>query len=235
MIPIADDNPARLTPVVTWAIIALCVAVYVWERSFGREMNALLNALGFVPASLFAPQTLRATYMPVSQGFTILTSMFLHGGVLHVAGNMLYLWIFGNNVEDSMGHMRYLVFYLACGTAAALTLAFIDPTSRLPMVGASGAISGVLAAYVLFYPRARVTVVVPLGIIFYPFAITALWVVGLWFAMQLLSAALTDPGQPGVAFWAHVGGFVAGIVLTPLLKSRGARLFGEVRRGPWER
>ena len=235
MIPISDDNPTRLVPVVTWAIIAVCVLAYIWERSFGHELEALLNVLGFVPAALFAQPGEIPGYVAVPAKLTILTSMFLHGGILHLGGNMLYLWIFGNNVEDGMGHVRYLLFYLTCGIAAALTFAFIDPTSRLPMIGASGAISGVLAAYVLFYPRARVTVVVPLGIIFYPFAITAIWVVGLWFVMQLLSAALTNPNHPGVAFWAHVGGFAAGLVLTPLFKSRDTRLFGEVRRGPWER
>jgi membrane associated rhomboid family serine protease len=160
--------------------------------------------------------------------------MFLHGGFLHIAGNMLYLWIFGNNVEDAMGHVRFLAFYLVCGVAAAFTLAYVDPASRVPMVGASGAISGVLAAYVLLFPRARVTVLVPLIIIFYPFRISAVWVVGFWFLLQLFSAAATQPGQPGVAWWAHVGGFAAGLLLTPFLKSSDFPLFGPVRRrGPW--
>jgi membrane associated rhomboid family serine protease len=148
---------------------------------------------------------------------------------------MLYLWIFGNNVEDAMGHMRYIVFYLVCGAAAALMLAYIDPASRIPMVGASGAISGVLAAYVLLFPRARVTVIVPLGIIFYPFKLSAFWVVSFWFVLQLLSAWLSHPNEPGVAWWAHVGGFGAGLFLTPLFKSSGFPLFGRPRRGPWGR
>jgi membrane associated rhomboid family serine protease len=228
MIPISDDNPARTPAIVTWAIIALCVAVWLWECSLGRGMIAAIAKWGFAPASLFAQPN--ATIAPEA---SILTSMFLHGGWLHIGGNMLYLWIFGNNVEDAMGHGRFALFYLLCGTAAALTLAFMDPASHLPMIGASGAISGVLAAYVLLYPRARVTVVVPLGIIFYPLALGAVWVVGLWFAMQLLSAWIFDPAQPGVAWWAHVGGFVAGLLLTPLLKARDVALFGQVRRGPW--
>jgi membrane associated rhomboid family serine protease len=161
--------------------------------------------------------------------------MFLHGGLLHLAGNMLYLWIFGNNVEDAMGHVRYLLFYLLCGAAAALGMAYIDPASQVPMVGASGAISGVLAGYVLLYPRARVTVIVPLGIILYPFAITAVWVIGFWFLLQLISAGLANPGEPGTAWWAHVGGFAAGLILTPVLKSRDTPLFGQVRHGPWDR
>jgi membrane associated rhomboid family serine protease len=131
--------------------------------------------------------------------------------------------------------VRFAVFYLVCGVAAALTLAFIDPASRLPMIGASGAISGVLAGYVLLFPHARVTVVVPLGIIFYPFALSAFWVVGFWFVMQLASAFFSNPHEPGVAWWAHVGGFAAGLLLTPLFKSAGFSLFGRVRRGPWNR
>jgi membrane associated rhomboid family serine protease len=160
--------------------------------------------------------------------------MFLHGGILHLAGNMLYLWIFGNNVEDAFGHIRFLLFYFLCGAAAALTMAYVAPTSNVPMVGASGAISGVLAAYLLLFPRARVTVIVPLGIILYPLAIAAMWVIGFWFLLQLISAGFANPGQPGTAWWAHVGGFAAGLLLTPLLKPRQTRLFGHVR-GPWDR
>lgn len=235
MIPISDDNPARLTPVVTWLIIALCVAVYLWERSLGREMNAAVFVLGFIPAALLGLHAAPSGYVGLSPVATIFTSMFVHGGLLHVAGNMLYLWIFGNNVEDAMGHVRYIVFYLACGAAAALTLAYIDPASRIPMVGASGAISGVLAGYVLLFPRARVTVIVPLGIIFYPFTLSAFWVVTFWFILQLFSAWLSHPNEPGVAWWAHVGGFGAGLLLTPLFKSSEFPLFGRPRRGPWSR
>jgi membrane associated rhomboid family serine protease len=234
MIPISDDNPARLTPVLTWGIILACVAAYVWEVSLGRQMDAALLVFGFTPASLFAGFVPTAGIGRVPALLTIFTSMFLHGSVLHIAGNMLYLWIFGNNVEDAMGHFRFFFFYFVCGVVAALTLGFIDPASRVPMVGASGAISGVLAAYVLLFPRARVTVIVPLGIIFYPFRITAVWVVGFWFVLQLLSAAATKADQPGVAWWAHVGGFAAGAILTPFLKSSDFPLFGAVRRrGPW--
>jgi membrane associated rhomboid family serine protease len=226
MIPISDDNPVRLTPVVTWAIIILCVAVFVWELSLGGGADAAIDALAFKPVTLLKGSITLAA-------ITILTAMFLHGGFLHIGGNMLYLWIFGNNVEDAMGHVRYLLFYLISGAAAALAMAWMDPTSSIPMLGASGAISGVLAAYVLIYPRARVTVIVPLGIIFYPMKISAIWVVGFWFVLQLLSAALSNPDQPGTAFWAHVGGFIVGGLLTPLFKSAHIPLFGDVHRGPW--
>jgi membrane associated rhomboid family serine protease len=233
MIPISDDNPARLTPIVTWSLILACVVVYLWEISLGRTMNATLAVLGFTPASFFHG------YVPVAgavvpAALTILTSLFLHASFLHIAGNMLYLWIFGNNVEDAMGHFRFLLFYIVCGIVAALTLGYIDPASRLPLIGASGAISGVLAAYLLLFPRAKVLVIIPLVFIFFPFRIAAFWVVGFWFLLQLFNAAVTHPDQPGVAFWAHVGGFAAGLVLTPFLKSSDFPLFGAVRRrGPW--
>jgi membrane associated rhomboid family serine protease len=233
MIPISDDNPSRLTPVVTWAIIVLCVIAYLWERSLGHEMDRALMVLGFAPRSLFGHPNAVEGYVAVPAVTAIFVSMFLHGSILHIAGNMLYLWIFGNNVEDAMGHVRFLLFYLLCGVAAALVFAYMEPTSRVPMIGASGAISGVLAAYVLLFPKARVTVIVPLGIIFFPLVLSAVWVVGFWFVLQLVSAAFTDPGQPGVAWWAHVGGFGAGLLLTPLLKSSGFPYFGPARRGPW--
>jgi len=233
MIPISDDNPSRHRPIVTWAIIAACVIAYIWERQQGHGMDRELMALGFVPGKFFGHGHATPSEVAIPAFTAIFVSMFLHGSILHIAGNMLYLWIFGNNVEDAMGHVKYFFFYVVCGVAAALTLAYMDPTSRLPMIGASGAISGVLAAYVLMFPRAKVTVIVPLGIIFFPLALSAFWVVGFWFVLQLISAAFTDPGQPGVAWWAHVGGFGAGLLLTPFLKSPEFPFFGPVRRGPW--
>jgi membrane associated rhomboid family serine protease len=147
---------------------------------------------------------------------------------------MLYLWIFGNNIEDAMGHAKFVLFYLACGAGAALTMGFMEPASHVPMVGASGAISGILGAYMLLYPRARVRVIIPLGIIFFPFRVRAVWVVGFWFVTQLFMAALTPPGEPGVAWWAHVGGFAVGLLLTPVLKSSYVPYFGpQETRGPW--
>jgi membrane associated rhomboid family serine protease len=227
MIPISDDNPTTHRAFVNWAIVMLCVAVYLWEWSLGKQMAAAIAVLGFVPAAWFGHAQALRGYIHIPPAATLFTSMFVHGGLLHVGGNMLYLAIFGNNIEEAMGHARYLLFYLLCGVAAALTLAYMDPGATIPMVGASGAISGVLAAYILLYPRARVTVIVPLGIIFWPFTVSAYWVVGLWFVLQLVSAAFTDPAQPGVAWWAHVGGFAVGLVLTPLLKSRTVPLFGQ--------
>jgi membrane associated rhomboid family serine protease len=236
MIPISDDNPTRSVPVMTVLLILANVAVYIWELSLGNQLDAALGVYGFTPAELLrhAHAHVADTGVPVIA--TVFISMFLHGSILHIAGNMLYLWIFGNNIEDATGHIRFVVFYLLSGLAAAFTMAFMDPTSSVPMVGASGAISGVLAAYMVLYPRARVTVIIPLGIIFFPFRINAVWVVGIWFLMQLFFASITAANQPGVAWWAHVGGFAAGIVLTPFFKARGVPYFGPVlSRGPWRR
>jgi membrane associated rhomboid family serine protease len=230
MIPISDDNPTRSSPVVTWAILITCIVVFFWQLSFSeREAEATIRNLGFTPSEFFG----RGFGAGADSGewLTIVTSMFLHGGLMHLGGNMLYLWIFGNNVEDAMGHARFLIFYLVCGAAAALAQAVAEPDTTIPMVGASGAISGVLGAYVLIYPHARITVIVPLGVVFYPTKVAALFVVGFWFVLQLVSAALAEPGAPGVAWLAHVGGFVAGMVLTPLFSRYP--LLGRHYRGPW--
>lgn len=231
MIPISDDNPTRTAPVMTVLLILANIAVFVWELGLGHHLDGALAVLGFTP-SLLRQAHSPAADVPVA--IAIVTSMFLHGSILHIAGNMLYLWIFGNNIEDATGHIRFVVFYFLCGFAAAFAMAYMDPSSTVPMVGASGAISGVLAAYMLLYPRARVTAIIPLGFIFWPLRIRAVWVVGIWFVMQLVLASITDPTKPGVAWWAHVGGFAAGLVLTPLFKARGVPYFGPATlRGPW--
>jgi membrane associated rhomboid family serine protease len=160
---------------------------------------------------------------------TVFTSMFMHGGWMHLIGNMLYLWVFGDNVEDSMGHGRFVVFYLLCGVAAVLAQALPDPSSTIPMVGASGAISGVLGAYLLLYPHARVLVAIPLGFFLHTMRIPAGLVLVLWFGLQLLSNVMAQPGQGGVAFRAHIGGFIAGMILIPIFKQRRVRL-----RLPWD-
>ncbi len=151
--------------------------------------------------------------------------MFLHGGWLHLIGNMLYLWIFGDNVEDGMGHLRFIVFYLVCGTVAVFAQALPDTQSTIPMIGASGAISGVLGAYLLLYPHARVVVLIPLGFLSQVILLPAGIVLALWFGLQLLQSAITPKDVAGIAFGAHIGGFIAGMVLVPLFKSKRARLF----------
>lgn len=228
MIPISDDNPVRRVPLINYSLIAICVAVFLWQLSAGAEgQEGIIRAYGFIPAGVFGGAASEAG----PAWLTIATSMFLHGGLLHLAGNLLYLWIFGNNIEDAMGHFRYLLFYIACGVGAALSEAAIYPNSAVPMVGASGAISGVLAAYLLIFPKARVTVIVPLGILLYPLKIAAIYVIGFWFVVQLFEAAMSPPGEPGVAWWAHIGGFVVGLALAPLFSSYP--LFGRGRGSPW--
>jgi membrane associated rhomboid family serine protease len=233
MIPISDDNPARLTPYVTWTLFAACVLIFFWQLTFSEAAEErLVASLGFTPANLFeTPFELRLYGFPWAW-LTLISSMFLHGGFLHLGGNMLYLWIFANNVEDAMGHARFIVFYFACGIAAALAQGLADPHSTIPMVGASGAISGVLGSYVMIFPRARINVIIPLGIIFYPLKISAIYVVGFWFLLQLMNGLGTETGAGGTAWWAHLGGFFVGAALTPLLSQ--FPLFGRRPPGPWD-
>ncbi|MBS0472635.1 MAG: rhomboid family intramembrane serine protease [Proteobacteria bacterium] len=235
MIPLSDENPARLPPVVTVGLILACLAVFLFELTYDEAgLDLLLSQYGFTPAYLLPAEGSQLPHLPVPVWVTFVTSLFLHAGWMHVLGNMLYLWIFGNNIEDAFGHLKFIAFYLVCGIAALGLMLLTDPASNSPVVGASGAISGVLAAYMLLYPRARVRVVVPWLLILFPVQIRAVWVVGTWFALQLLTAVLTPAGEPGTAWWAHVGGFLAGLALTPLLKSSDVRYFGPFDpRGPW--
>ncbi|MGQ0658611.1 MAG: rhomboid family intramembrane serine protease [Chromatiales bacterium] len=232
MIPLHDDNPTRIKPAVTVSLIVLCVLVFFWQLSLGREGGQrAVFSLGVIPAVLFdhAELPVELAWMPPSG--TIFTSMFLHGGFMHLAGNMLYLWIFGNNVEDAMGHGRFIIFYVLCGAAAALGQAIMNPQSQIPMIGASGAISGVLGAYLLLYPHARILVLLPLGFFSQMLQLSALWVLGFWFVLQLLNSAITSGGQGGVAWFAHIGGFLAGMILIPVFKHRDVPLFHPARRG----
>jgi len=210
MIPLRDDNPVQHRPVVTIGIILLNVAVFLWQLSLPPDQGQYaVYQLGFMPGLLFGYAQMDERW--ISPGATILTSMFLHGGFLHVAGNMLYLWIFGDNIEERVGRFRFAVFYLLCGAFAAFAQALPDRASTLPMIGASGAVSGVLGAYLVLYPRANVLVAVPLLVIFYTFRVPAVIVLGFWFVAQLVGS-LADRAGGGVAFVAHIGGFVFGAV-----------------------
>jgi membrane associated rhomboid family serine protease len=209
VIPIRDDNPVRGIPVVTILTILACMAVYLWQISLPpQSKQAAITLLGFMPALLFGHASIEGDAW-VSPLGSIFTAMFLHGGFFHLAGNMLYLWIFGDNVEDRMGRGRFVAFYLICGAIAALTQALPDTRSTVPMIGASGAVSGVLGAYVVLYPRANVLLATP----FLLARVPALLVLGLWFVGQLASSMLAEPGAGGVAFVAHIGGFIGGAVL----------------------
>jgi rhomboid family protein len=223
MFPIRDDNPTLNKPLVTMLIIAANVAVWILVQGMGQDpaLAKSVCELGLIPAE-FLGRVVPGTSVPLSPAevcvlgdrhwYAPLTSMFLHGGWLHLIGNMWFLWIFGNNIEDSMGHGRYLAFYLLCGLAAAATQTFISPGSIVPMVGASGAISGVMGAYVVLYPRVRVHMLVFLFIFVTRIVVPAYLMLGYWFLLQLLGGSASQ-GEGGVAFWAHVGGFVAGAAL----------------------
>ena len=233
MIPLHDDNPAEIVPVVTVAIIAACVLVFLWQTGLGSSGNeAAVMALGVIPAVLLHRAELPPELALVPAALTPLTSMFVHGGFMHLAGNMLYLWIFGNNIEDAMGHVRFVIFYLLCGLAAVFGQVLQNPGSEIPMIGASGAISGVLGAYLLLYPRARVLVAIPLGFIMHTMRLPAGIVLGLWFVIQIFSSFAAGDG-PGVAWFAHIGGFVAGLAMIPLFRRRGVRMFNPGRRS-WD-
>ncbi|HUJ10951.1 MAG TPA: rhomboid family intramembrane serine protease [Verrucomicrobiae bacterium] len=222
MIPLRDDNPTRTFAFVTVAIIALNVIVFWHELTLptASQAEAFFANFSLTPAHL--------TQTPSPDAYlTVFTSMFLHGGWLHIIGNMLFLWIFGNNIEDSVGHLRFVVFYLLCGIAAAAAQVATAPDSTVPMIGASGAISGVLGAYLLLFPRARVLVLLPIWIFWRVFYVPAVLMLVFWFGLQLLSGLAIRGANVsgGVAFWAHVGGFVAGMVLIVPFKKRGVRLF----------
>ena len=231
MIPLRDDNPTTIRPLVTVALIAASTLVFLWQLTLGeKSLEAAIYGLGVVPATLLGGESLPPELYRVPAEITILTSMFLHGGWMHLIGNMLYLWIFGNNVEDAMGHVRFVFFYLLTGAAAALAQALPNAESAVPMIGASGAISGVLGAYLLLYPRAQVLVFLPLGYFSRLIHLPAMYVLGFWFVLQIINTALA-PAAPGggVAWGAHIGGFVAGMALIPLFKHRGVRLFAPPR------
>ena len=230
MIPLHDDNPTEITPWLTFTFIGLCVLVFLWQLSLGENGERAIYSLGMIPATVFGGKSLPPDLALIPPWMTLFTSMFMHGGWMHLIGNMLFLWIFGNNVEDSMGHVRFVLFYLACGVAAVLAQALPNPDSAIPMVGASGAISGVLGAYLLLYPHARVLVMIPLVFILYTARIPAGFVLGFWFLMQLVSSLGADPEQGGVAFGAHIGGFIAGVALIPLFKHARVPLFHPARR-----
>ena len=216
MFPLQDDVPTQGAPVVTIALIVANVVVFLFELSVqgsnGAALNAFLAHWGVVPAQLLANAPRRDEWL------TPFTSMFLHAGFLHLGGNMLYLWIFGNNIEDLLGRVRYLGFYVACGLVAVASHVASTPHSSLPVIGASGAVSGVLGAYALVYPRARVRTLVTLGIMLRTFLVPAWVFLVFWFALQVFSGAMQGRGDGDVAWWAHVGGFVAGAALVKLLQ-----------------
>jgi len=214
VIPLRDTIPSRRAPVVTVALIAVNLLVFLHETALGPYLPEFVHAYGLVPGRLVHWTELGGNPLDPARFLPLFTSMFWHGGWLHLIGNMLYLWIFGDNVEDRLGHLRYLLFYMGCGLAAALTQVALSPDSMLPTVGASGAIAGVLGAYLISFPRSRVVTLVPIFIFPWIVEIPAIAYLVLWFLMQLVAgvATLGQADMGGVAWWAHIGGFVAGLL-----------------------
>jgi membrane associated rhomboid family serine protease len=224
MFPLRDDIPSRRASIVTWTIVGANVLVFVYQLTLPEQgIQQLFYLFGIVPARFLHPAWAERVGFPDASLLPFFTSMFLHGGFFHVLSNMWSLWIFGDNVEDRMGRFRFLLFYLLCGLAAGFTHALTNPNSAIPTVGASGAIAGVLGAYLRWYPHARVLTLIP--IFFYPLFVhlPALVYLGLWFVSQLFSGtmSLAGPGAVGgVAWWAHIGGFVAGFLLCGFFSRR---------------
>jgi membrane associated rhomboid family serine protease len=236
MIPLRDDNPADITPIVTTTFIVLCTLVFIYQAFLPPQPGELfVYRFGAIPATVFGHAALPPEIHGASPFAALITSMFLHGSWMHLIGNMLYLWIFGNNIEDVMGHIRFVLFYLVCGILAVLSHALTDPSSTVPMVGASGAISGVLGAYLVLFPRAQVLVLIPLGFFTRTMYVPAAVVLGLWFVLQILSGGMSLGREGGgVAFFAHVGGFVAGMALIGLFKRADVPFFSSTHRRGWK-
>jgi membrane associated rhomboid family serine protease len=209
VLPLADENPTRLTPIVNYTIIAATTAIFLWQTSSTpNHFTSTLYTYGLIPTLIANGQRLP----------TLITNIFLHGGWTHLGGNMLFLWIFGDNIEDCCGHLRYLLFYTATGITAGLIWTLTAANSPYPAVGASGAISGVLGAYFIFYPRAKIRTLIGAGLFFRIIRIPASAMIGLWFIYQIILASL--PLNTGVAYWAHVGGFAAGLALSRIMRPK---------------
>lgn len=222
MFPIRDHNPSERTPYVTIGLIFVNVVTFILTMPFGADMVRLWDMLALYPVAVLQGE----------MTWGLVTHMFLHAGLMHIGGNMLFLWIFGDNLEDQMGHIGFLLFYLACGLLAAGAQIIATPDSGVPMVGASGAIAGVMGGYLLLFPKARVDVVAIIIIIIKVFPVPAWVMLGLWFGFQLFGSFMIADGEGGTAYWAHAGGFVAGVALTlPLFLRRGGRVFWDRTHG----
>ena len=218
-LPLFDDNPTKNSPIISWAIIGICVVIFMWQTGLQPHLEYdFILKNGVVPARLFSEFDV----------MSIFSSMFLHGGFMHLASNMLFLWIFGDNIEEALGKIRFLLFYALCGVAAALTQALIDPQSAIPLIGASGGIAGILGAYIMLYPKATIRVFMWI-IIFVRLINVPAWIVlGLWIGGQFIAVPEALTSQGGVAYFAHIGGFLAGMVLVVFFKPADLPLFGSV-------
>jgi membrane associated rhomboid family serine protease len=238
MIPIRDAIRSKTFPVVNVVIIVLNVLAFLWQLAQGPQLKEALFIYGIVPLRYSDPE-ISLQFTTFQQFLPFLTSIFLHGGFLHILGNMWFLYIFGDNIEDRLGHIRYLIFYLLCGVTAGLVHLYTNWDSKIPTIGASGAISGVMGAYLLLYPRSRILTLIPIFFFFQFFEIPAFIFLGYWLLIQLFSAGLTSRNVGGVAFWAHIGGFIAGLLFVKIFDwiprtrlSDGLHQYTERKRTP---
>ena len=227
MIPLKDDNPTSGKPIVTYFLIGLCIFIFFIQLgSQSYKTGQLFYSYGLIPSVLMGHNELPMDLYAVPAFVSIFTSMFMHGGFMHLIGNMLYMWIFADNIEDNLGPKKFVIFYLLSGVGAAMTQVLMDTHSQIPMVGASGAIGGVLGAYLINHPNARVLVLIPFGFFSQLIKIRALYVLGFWFILQFISSG------GGVAYAAHIGGFVSGMILILFFNKKTKRKT-KVIKGPW--
>ncbi|NJK49964.1 rhomboid family intramembrane serine protease [Candidatus Gracilibacteria bacterium] len=223
MVPLNDENPTRTTPIVTYILITINVLVFIRQITLTPpQLEAFFRLYALVPRELTESFQGISSNSSVPEYLTLVTSQFLHGSFTHIGFNMLFLWVFGNNIEDRLGHVKYIIFYITCGILAALSQWIVSVMSEIPSLGASGAIAGVMGAYIIKFPNARILTLIPLGFFFYTVRIPAVFFLGFWFVQQALNSLLSlqvpsDMQMGGVAYWAHAGGFVFGAILGPLL------------------
>ena len=237
MIPLKDDNPTKNKPIVRNYIIGICVVVFLFQIS-NPSFNSgeLFYSYGLIPSVFMGIDQLPKDLNTIPPSLTVLTSMFMHGGFMHLFGNILYMWIFADNIEDELGKTKFLIFYILSGVGAALAQVFMDVNSQVPMIGASGAIGGVLGAYLISYPHSKVLVLIPLGFFSQIIKIKALYVLGFWFVLQFINSSLSSGTGGGVAYAAHIGGFISGIILLLIFKNKNKKIIKEkdIYKGPWE-
>lgn len=226
MFPLRDIIRSSTFPVVNTAIIIFNVIVFLFEMAYVADINAFVTTFGLVPARYFVPEIARS-FSSGEQVFSLFSFMFLHGGFLHLLGNMWFLYIFGDNIEDRLGHLRYLLFYVLCGWASAFAHIWTNPTSMIPTIGASGAVAGVMGAYMVLFPKSRILTLILIIVIPYFVEIPAVFFLAFWFLIQFISASITDIHATGVAWWAHVGGFASGIIFAGLLLAIPKSRLGE--------
>ena len=240
MIPLKDDNPTSGRPIVSYGIIGFCILIFLAQLGLSQdELRDFTYSYGLIPSVLMGIDQLPDELRRMSPIGTIFTSMFMHGGWMHLIGNMLYLWIFADNIEDDLGTLNFVIFYFVSGVGAAMSQVLIDINSQIPMIGASGAIGGVLGAYLINYPNAKVLVLIPFGFFSQLIKIRAIYVLGFWFILQFINSFLSSSSGGGVAYAAHIGGFITGVVLILFFNRRPKkkiykRKVKKINKGPWE-